>query len=265
MSETILLVFEGARTEPNIFDNIQKVFFNKSGKSMVYAIFGTEIYKLWKEIKEDPDLDTLALLKETAINKAELTRFSRKEIAEIHLFFDYEGHAHPEMTIDTYNSLIAQMLATFNQENDPGRLWISYPMVEAIKHCKKNITTCFNRCLAETADNTKYKKRIGRIPDFQNARVLKWPDWRYLLAINIQKAFCLVEGYYKMPSYIEAQKLFDQMIIFENQKRKFIIPAASVVVLSSFPFFLSDYFGERQYRKILKQKYVKPCRFCCIS
>jgi hypothetical protein len=265
MSENILLVFEGAKTEPGIFDNIQKVFFNKSGKSMVYAIWGTEIYKLWKEIKDEPDFDTLIILKKIAKNKDKLACFALNDIAEIHLFFDYEGHAHPEMTMGAYNFLIAQMLTTFGDEYKQGRLWISYPMVEALKHCRRDMAACFDRCLASIADNTHYKERVGRILDFQDARALARSDWNYLIAINIQKAFCLVDGHYKMPSYAEMQKLFDQMVIFKNQESKFIGPADSVTVLSSFPFFLSYYFGERQYQEILEQGYVKPCGFRCIS
>jgi hypothetical protein len=265
MSKNILLVFEGAKTEPGIFDNIKKVFFTKNGESMIYAIFGTNIYNLWLEIKDDPYINTLAILQGRAENKAILAHYSRKDFAEIHLFFDYEGHAHKGMTLEDYNAMIFQMLATFDDEyNDHGRLWISYPMVEALKHCKWDLTACFDECCAEITDYSHYKERIGQINDFQDVRLLTWPAWRYLIAINIQKAFCLVDGHYRMPTYREVVKLFDQMVIFKKQEEKFIIPADSVAVLSAFPFFLSDRFKEPQYQEILAQGYIKPCGFHCI-
>jgi hypothetical protein len=264
MSDTVLLVFEGEKTEPEIFDNIKNVFFNKVGKTVIYAIFGTEIYRLWKAINDDPYVDTFVIIKNICLNKDELKTLSKGDISEIHLFFDFEGHSHPEMTRDDYCSLIREMLDTFNDEHGQGRLWISYPMVESLKHCRKDISVCFNRCVALLKDNVYYKELVGKIPDYQDVRRLSWIDWRYLIFINIQKAFCLVEGYYKIPAYSDVNRLFDQMVIFENQKTKFIQKYASVVVLSSFPFFLSYYFGEGQYNQIVAEKFSKPCLFKCL-
>jgi hypothetical protein len=47
MPDTILLVFEGGKTEPSIFDSIKNEFFkNQDAKRIVYAIFGANILKL---------------------------------------------------------------------------------------------------------------------------------------------------------------------------------------------------------------------------
>jgi hypothetical protein len=232
---------------------------------MIYAIYGTEIYTLWKAIKDDPYIDTFFTLKNTCINRDDLKLLSRNDISEIHLFFDFEGHSHPEMTQEEYCSLIREMLDTFKDEYGQGRLWISYPMVESLSHCRKDISICFNKCVVLIKNNTQYKKLVGKIHDYQRLKKLSWINWRYLIFVNIQKAFCMVKGYYKIPAYSDVEELFDQMTIFENQEIKFIRKFASVVVLSSFPFFISYYFGEKQYHKIVREKFSKPCRFRCLG
>jgi hypothetical protein len=264
MIDTLLFVFEGRKTEPIIFDNIKKVFFAGTDKSMIYAIFDAEIYQLWKALKDDPYVDTFVILKKLCLNRDELKLLSKSNISEIHLFFDFEGHSHPEMTQEAYSSLIRKMLGTFNDEYAQGRLWISYPMAESLKHCKRDSGVCFNKCVVPLKDSVHYKELTGQIPDYQDLRKLSWTDWRYLIFVNIQKAFCLVEGHYKIPSYADVNKFSNQIIIFENQEAKFIRQYASVVVLSAFPFFLSYYFGEKQYTQIIKEKFSKPCLFKCL-
>jgi hypothetical protein len=168
------------------------------------------------------------------------------------------------MTREQYSGLIHEMLETFSDEHGHGRLWISYPMVESLKHCERDISLCFNKCVVPLKNNVHYKELIGKFKDYQNLRKLSWNDWRYLIFINLQKALCLVEGDYRKPAYAEVEKLFDQLVVFENQDLKFIQPYSSVVVLSSFPFFLSCYFGEKQYNKIIEGDFSKPCRFHCL-
>jgi len=64
MSDIILLVFEGRRTEPKIFENLKKEFFENESKTIVQAVYGTDIYQLWKAIEKDKYLDLIELLRE---------------------------------------------------------------------------------------------------------------------------------------------------------------------------------------------------------
>jgi hypothetical protein len=88
MSDKILFVFEGEKTEPAIFDNIKKVFYDQSESNrMVYAIFGTHILKLWKELNADPDFETVEMLREVAINRDELHDLNRNNVSgDTHFF-----------------------------------------------------------------------------------------------------------------------------------------------------------------------------------
>jgi hypothetical protein len=265
VADTILLVFEGERTEPAIFDNIQEVFFRRNPLRRVYAYFGTNIRQLWRELKDDPFFDTVPKLRELAKNKDDLQGLNAKNVAEIHLFFDFEGHLPEEPNLNRHCDMVNEMLNFFSNEHEHGKLWISYPMVEALKHAYGDPARCFEDCVMKIADNTGYKEKIGGIGSYQDARKYTYPDWRYLLAVNIHRASCLVTSAYELPGYSKAVTLMDQQGIFHYQKDRFILPRASVAVLSAFPFFLVFYFGEKQYQEILQAGLEKPCRFRCLA
>jgi hypothetical protein len=260
MPDTILLVFEGGKTEPSIFDNIKNVFFkNQESQRIVYAIFGANILKLWKELNEVPDFDTVIMLRDIIRNKEDLKDISRNNVSEIHLFFDFEGHL-PEKPLDAYCAIIYEMLMFFDEETEHGKLWISYPMVEALKHTYRKLTKCFD-CIQNINENTGYKEKVGKISDFQDARHYTFPDWCHIIAINTRKAVCLVNCGYSVPAYREASSALKQMRIFEAQKKRFILLNSSVVVLSSFPFFLLYYFGEKLYKEARFDDFDKDCKF----
>jgi hypothetical protein len=224
MSDTMLLVFEGAKTELSIFNNIKEVFFRNNGsKRIVYAIFGANILSLWKELNKDPDFETVEMLRDVARNKDDLKNLTRNNVSEIHLFFDFEGHL-PEQPLGAHCAIIREMLAFFDEETDHGKLWISYPMVEALKHTYKDPTKCF-ACIQDVNDNTRYKEKVGKINDFQDTRYYTFPDWSYIIAINMRKAICLVNCSYPIPACIDVLSALNQPSIFESQKKRLRIPA----------------------------------------
>jgi hypothetical protein len=262
MADTILLVFEGEKTEPAIFDNIKSVFFNNDPdgpQRIIYAVFGTNILKLWRELNDDPYFETIEKLKDIAINKDELRNLSRNNVSEIHLFFDFEGHL-PEKSLEDYCNAIYAMLKFFDEETDHGRLWLSYPMVEALKHIYSDLTKCFY-CIHDIVDNVGYKEKVGKINDFQDTRHYTFPDWRYIIAANARKAVCLINRRYSPLTDGDIPPILDQLCIFTAQKERFILLNSNVVVLSAFPFFLLHYFGGKLYNEIHLDEFNKECKF----
>ena len=132
MASNILFVFEGERTEKQIANNLSKYFIVEN--SIIHCAYCSDIYLLHKEISEDTDLDTFALLKDKPSNKDILSSYQRNEFAEIYMFFDYDGHA--TMADD---EKIKEVLSFFDEETTSGKLYISYPMVESLKHFSKTI------------------------------------------------------------------------------------------------------------------------------
>ena len=104
---------------------------------------------IWKKV--DEDLDTFNLLKERSLlNKEILNEFNRNDFAEIYLFFDYDGHS----TLAN-DSKLESMLRFFNEETFVGKLYISYPMVEALKHIQDEDAFRYVKVLAKK--NIHYK------------------------------------------------------------------------------------------------------------
>lgn len=231
----ILFVFEGERTEDQITDSFVKHFFND--KIVVTCAFCAEIYQLHRALSEDEDLDTFALLKEIPQNEKSLKEFNRDDFAEIYLFFDYDGHS----TLASDDSL-EKMLSIFNEETNLGKLFISYPMVESVKHYSTQIDFKFLKVKAK--ENIKYKNLVSQEADKIYLQFSKYTFeiWLDLISIHLKKM-----NYVILDNYIFPVENFEQAIIFENQRKKFIEVDSTVSVLSGFPIFIYDYFGHKKF------------------
>lgn len=233
----ILFVFEGERTEDQITDSFVKHFFNN--KIVVTCAFCAEIYQLHRALSEDEDLDTFALLKEIPQNEKSLKEFNRDDFAEIYLFFDYDGHS----TLASDDSL-EKMLAIFNEETNLGKLFISYPMVESVKHYSTKIDFKFLKVKAK--ENIKYKNIVSQEADKIYLQFSKYTFemWLDLISIHLKKM-----NYVIFDNYIFPEENFEQAIIFEKQRKKFIEVDSTVSVLSGFPIFIYDYFGYKKFKE----------------
>lgn len=95
---------------------------------------------LWKQIQKDEyETDLIELIREYNKDAAEkLKGYSRDDFSEIYLFFDYDGHnCNLSATDPDGTAVLGEMLETFDNETELGKLYINYPMVEAIRDNKK--------------------------------------------------------------------------------------------------------------------------------
>lgn len=207
--------------------------------------FKTVIYQLWSKLKEDEfETDVIELLIERDPSlKDVLGDIEREQISQIYLFFDYDAQAY---TKGNPNEIIDEMLETFNDETNHGKLYISYPMIEAIKDLRKN-DSCYRRCHVPANINRVYKEFVNKdtqFPDFTN---LRKKDWNKILINSIKKSNCIVSDVFIIPTYTQYLKTITPQSIFQGQLTKFIDSQKKVSVLGSFPFFIIDYFGETLY------------------
>lgn len=255
----ILFVFEGRQTEDNIVSKLEKNFMGAT--FAVKSVFGADIYQLYRRLKEEYfDIDMVTLLKERSeYNRRVLADYDNDSFAYVYFFFDYDGHA-----TNASDEQIAEMLRFFNNETENGKLFISYPMVEAIKHfkdaktfkslavkCKrrncKHLDTCPDRdyCLAEP----HYKTLVPTDNDRDIAKLDSKEKWKCLIQAHLCKGNLLVNKTYQIPS-----ELITQGDIFKEQMKQYIsqhCPCLSV--LSAFPFFVQDYFGAELTNKKLQE------------
>lgn len=194
-----------------------------------------------KAISDDRDLDTFTLLKEIPQNKEVLKDFDRDDFAEIYLFFDYDGHS--TLANDTY---LEEMLDLFNEETETGKLLISYPMVESLKHLSNKID--FKLLKVNAKENIKYKKVVGDECDNEYLQFTKYTKetWRVLVENHLKKMNYIINDQFIFPN-----ENYSQNIIFKNQREKYIKIDSTVAVLSGFPIFIFDYYGSEHIMEIV--------------
>ena len=237
MSSKVLFIFEGPKLEKSIVDNLTKFFVNEN--TIITCAYCTTIYKMYAEISKDEDLDTFNLVKDIEINKDKLKDFKRSDFAQIYMFFDYDGHA-----TNASDKKIKELLDFFNEETEKGKLYISYPMVEALKHIE-NFDT-FEELKVPCKENIDYKKIVRQkglesLKHIINYDIQKWKE---LIDIHLKKMNKIVNNSYIFPSDV-----IDQLTIFNNQFEKYINIDKTVAILSTFPVFLHDYYGNKEIKK----------------
>ena len=87
-------IVEGEAREPQVIDNISKVFFKHGNFKIITLPAGENIYMLWKKLKADDfDTDIIEVLRESNKKiREQLEGLSRDDFSEVFLFFDYDAH-----------------------------------------------------------------------------------------------------------------------------------------------------------------------------
>jgi len=229
---------------------------------------------LYKEIQEDTDLDTFNLIKKRSItNQVTLEGFVRDDFAEIYLFFDYDAHSSLASDIDRFDNpmktgdeKLVEMLSLFENETDKGKLYISYPMVEALRHiidystfhnlvvrCKGNNCPNFTSCIEDIKciEDTHYRERVASesIRHLSNINGYTVETWKKLIEVHLFKMNYIVNNLFIFPDKIESQHT-----ILVHQINKYLSkPCPVISVLSAFPVFIHDYFGNNNTKELLNQ------------
>ena len=261
MSNNILFVFEGERTEGIITKSLEKNILNDS--FFIKCAFDAEIYQLYRELNDDDFLDPFTLIKNrNAYNKKLLKDYSRIDFAEIYLFFDYDGHAtHAD------DDKLKKLIAFFDEETDKGKLYISYPMVESVRHisdyngfkdstvkCKGKNCPYQDICEEKEAcfEEPHYKFKVAKesIPQLSNINKYDGKVWKRIIEVHLKKMNHIVNGSFSLP-----KSIIFQITIFSIQLEKHINKKCpEVAVLSSFPIFLHDYFGNKKILDFIENK-----------
>ena len=200
----IAFILEGTKTEPIIFKKLQSVFFKDIEIIPIMLPACTNIYALWSKIYKDIDIDIIELVKEISCNQKyrlidsaneEDFRFlNRDDFSEIYLFFDYDGHNNNlPCGCDHYKTL-QEMLNTFDNETENGKMYISYPMIEAIKHFA-SYKTCDDKmsCYINIECGRHYKNFVAAKTLNNDLRKYEINEWRFILKQYICSIYCLFD------------------------------------------------------------------------
>ncbi len=241
MANHILLVFEGEKAEKLVFQSFKEHFLNESENTVIYGVYCSEIYSLYHRLHKDTYLYFFFFLKEKLQNADLLKDVKSSDVSEIYLFFDFDGQATA-----AEDKKLQAMLEHFDEETENGKLYISYPMVEAIKHLSTTVE--FQNVVVNGRNNIKYKGLVHKEGDklLRDLSALSFGQWQYIIDEHCKKLNHLVNDVFSLPTdYIS------QSSIFEKQKQKHLDNHSSVAVLSAFPIFIADYYGYKKINEIL--------------
>lgn len=235
--ERTLFVFEGERLERAYFQSLEKAFFDGQ-QNRILLSFQNDIYELYKQLISEDDLDPFELIKELNHldkNTELLVNLRRDQIGQIYLFFDMEPKDEqfdPQKLLD--------MLALFNNETEQGKLFISYPMIEAIRDIDNHTEYLTRTVMLNDCTGRHYKPLSAERgnPIYQDARKINKPLWQSLINTNLKKANFLTSG------SCSQNPVIDQHLIAQAQLDQFL-PRGEVSILAAFPIFLADYFGRK--------------------
>lgn len=253
-----LFVFEGARREPAIFKTLESVFFKETER--IECIYGTSILDLYKRMRSaDFELDIVSVLKEKFKGRND-SPFSAEDkvsdFAQVFLFFDYDCQqidVHDEKDLSDFNCKLGELLDFFNDETEHGKLYVNYPMSEAIRYTKKlpdekfvQYTVPLDRCVDfktiahEFSDYGSLDFIVAHKRPMRDELQSIANNWRMLIEQNLSKACTITDT----PKNAKGKTLVSQYIIFNAEMAKFIQPQSLVSILTAFPLFLNDYFSE---------------------
>lgn len=233
----IAIIYEGEKTESQLLNNLNKNFF-KDISELVPIMFpaGENIYMLWKQLKKDDfETDLIEVVREynTEAEKV-LQNYQRNDFMEIYLFFDYDGHQNNLGWLDGKASdILEEMLNTFCEETEFGKLYVNYPMVESLRDNKPPLQEyCFRNCAISLDEIGSYKHSVHTLQDYQDFRKLDHKKWGELMG---------------------------QHNLYIRQKEKYIT-LGKIAVINSFPLFLLEYFKEDFWNEMLISYTDKPIR-----
>lgn len=256
--ERILFILEGNSSERIIAYTLQKCLFSEG--TFIECVFDAEIYQLYQKIKDENfAVDIVELLRtRTPENEKILKQYNRDSFAYIYLFFDYD--AHSSLADD---EKLKKLLTFFDNETEQGKLFINYPMIEALKHFRdmdsfRSLTAkckgrnCPNLCCEERTMCLKephYKTIAAQnnIPCLNNLHYDN-KTWKTLIIAHLCKMNDLVVDEFSLPDTIHSQSA-----VFEKQLEKYVLQECPIVaVLSAFPMFVLDFFGcEKTKEKLI--------------
>ena len=241
----IAIIVEGEKFEKQIVKSINRNFFaqdNRIKYTIIPLPMAANLYILWKEISNDEFLDIIEIVREKSSNAKVLEGLDRASFSEVYLFFDYDCHQNNLSTYDDPDSILIKMLETFDNETENGKLYISYPMAEAIRDCKTGCCWSFsNQCYHLQADR-KYKEITGADNPLSHVTAYTVNRWADFINVYRGRLSCLLKKDDILS--IKECKSITASDIYTMQRDNIASASLGMIVLSAFPMFLIDYFKE---------------------
>lgn len=242
-------------------DNISKVFFAHGNFKIITLPAEENIYMLWKKLKADDfDTDIIEVLRESNdVIREQLIGLSQDDFSEVYLFFDYDIHQTNLRKEDDADA-VAQMLESFDNETENGKLYISYPMVEALRDYNPDVCGNKEACYVSIEQMTEYKN-ASSVRSANPGLKYTYGIGKDIIDVFAMRVSCLFGSVdtLEYERYSETARPYDIYVHEEKKRQK-----GRVFVLSAFPEFLVDYYGAKLWRTCVKhkknQRKIQGCR-----
>ena len=153
------------------------------------------------------------------------------------------------MSNDDDSDVLEQMLVSFDNEKENGKLYISYPMVEALRDFEEGKCGKIGRCYVPIDELGNYKSvsaEYALYPSFKDYDIIVWKSLIEVFAMRIS---CLIDSD-RTVTYEQYTKDISPYEIYKREEYE--IKKQMIFVLSAFPEFLLDYFGVKLWRTCVK-------------
>ena len=235
-------IVEGEDRDYRFIQDMSSVFF-KGRYELVTIFLAAEqnIYMLYNRLKEDDfETDLIEILREENKQAEEaLTGIDRQDIDEVYLMFDYDIHQRNLSEDEDPNDVLEKMLQFYNNETENGKLYISYPMVEALYDYQDGYCEPYSDCRYPIARIAQYKQMSGMNNPHASHHLKKYEEWKMILSVYGLRIQCLFDverlDYQFYRNSVTVESIF-------HKQRKYIDADQAVFILSAFPEFLLDYF-----------------------
>lgn len=249
----VIFIYEGVKAEEDLLNNMVKIFFfSKADISILNCPADGNIYMLWTRLKVDKfETNVVDVLKEmSGTAKGRLHNHKASEFSEIYLFFDYDGHNNNIPKEYRNMDILGEMLETFNNETELGKLYVSYPMIEAIKEIDIK-TRDYKNLYLPLHEIARYKQSFYSQSDFNNYNHMNEEHWLAACEASRKQAGLLVNDSCSCTYDYFIQNLGQEKIYF-YQKQKYINNGYFLCILNSVPLFLLEYYGEDFWNRVVE-------------
>jgi len=245
----ILFILEGERREIKIFKTIARLFLDR--EDSVLVAFGGNIYNLYSNLKQlGEGSDVVELLRYRCKQRGDhvFDKINKSDaFSEIYLVFDYDFH-DLKRPLDKLNSELDEMLDYFDDETGNGKLYINYPMIEALAYTKQLPDNQYNSYELSRTDCSDFKHLVHDFSYYPSFDFLMRGDdktltqnWVLLKQQNVSKANWICNGDAASDPGIDA---ISQKNIFKGQQQKYICSdSCRVSILAALPLFLYEWEG----------------------
>lgn len=236
-SPVTLFIVEGESRDLRFAEKMKELFLKGRDDLRVICLPAAQnIYMLYERLaEEDFDLDVVEVLRETVPSAAKcLEGVERDSVDEVFLFFDYDSHQNNAPGCES-DALVEAMLLAFDNEHESGKLYISYPMVEALYDYRAGQCQAHSGCFVDNSEIAQYKKISGEgnVNVGKHMELLQWKD---AIAAFVLRCKCLLD--LDEVSFGTYRELVTVDAIFREEKRM-RSEDGSVFVLSAFQSFYS--------------------------